>query len=69
MLGAWTVVGVGVSVHFAVRLVTGPLSDLTQMAQHLGEGQLGERICVPAGGEIGQLAMTFNNMAASLKAA
>lgn len=49
------------------HMVTGPLSRIAATAERLGEGDLGARTGLPYGtGELGQLARTFDEMAASL---
>lgn len=69
LLGMWTMGGVAFSVYFAIRYLTQPLSDLTSMAQQLGEGRLDRRMHIESDGEIGQLSLAFDNMADSLQAA
>jgi two-component system, OmpR family, sensor kinase len=47
-----------------------PLRELTRVASELGQGKLESRVALPWGGpsEIGQLAATFNDMAARIEA-
>lgn len=47
--------------------VTRPLARLTEAARRLGRGDLDQRIDTRPGGEIGELAESFNAMAADLK--
>ncbi|MBP7868050.1 MAG: SpoIIE family protein phosphatase [Acidobacteria bacterium] len=49
------------------RAVTRPLVRLTEAARRLGRGDLDQRIDIPSGGEIGELAASFNAMAEDLK--
>ncbi len=66
-VGAWTILSTAYAVYFAVRRLTRPLGELTKMAHDLGEGRLEERIQFQTRDEIGELAGTFNQMAASLQ--
>jgi len=56
----------GVAFAFS-RVATYPLSELTQRVRRLGQGHLDERIDLPAGDEVGDLAAAFNQMAADLQ--
>ncbi len=67
LVGTWTVLGAAGAVYFAVRRLTRSLENLTGMAQRLGEGHLDQRLEVRSNDEIGRLAATFNQMAASLQ--
>jgi len=51
------------------RLATYPLVELTRRVQRLGQGHLDERIDLPPGGEVGDLAAAFNQMATDIQAA
>ncbi len=55
-----------VSFIFA-SFITKPILEITDSAIHLADGTLSEYIEVHSNDEIGQLTMTFNNMAQSLK--
>lgn len=66
-VGIWTILSTAYAVYFAVRRLTRPLGELTEMAHKLGEGRLEERIHFQTRDEIGELAGTFNQMAASLQ--
>ncbi|MBI2503143.1 MAG: HAMP domain-containing protein [Candidatus Latescibacteria bacterium] len=66
-VGGWTILSTAYAVYFAVRRLTRPLGELSSMAHHLGEGRLEERIHFQTRDEIGELAGTFNQMAASLQ--
>ncbi|MCC7264294.1 MAG: HAMP domain-containing protein [Candidatus Latescibacteria bacterium] len=66
-VGIWTILSTSYAVYFAVRRLTRPLGELTQMAHDLGEGRLEERIQFQTRDEIGELAGTFNQMATSLQ--
>ncbi len=46
-----------------------PVRELTQAAQHLGQGDLTQRVHIKGGDELTLLANTFNNMAGSLQQA
>ncbi len=48
------------------HLATRPLAELTYRVQRLGQGSLEERIDLPPGDEIGDLALAFNQMAAEI---
>lgn len=51
------------------RLATYPLVELTRRVQRLGQGHLDERIDLPSGDEVGDLAAAFNQMADEIQAA
>lgn len=51
------------------RLATYPLVELTHRVQRLGQGHLDERIDLPPGDEVGDLAAAFNQMAAEIQQA
>ena len=53
--------------YFVSRRVTQPINQLIAGAQRFASGQLDERISTTALDEIGQLASTFNEMAASIE--
>lgn len=56
---------VAAAVAFAFsRIAIQPLATLTRQAQRLGKGYLDERLDLPAGDEVGDLAQAFNRMAA-----
>ena len=48
-------------------LATHPLRELTRRVQRLGSGHLDERIDLPRGDEVGELAAAFNRMAADIQ--
>jgi len=58
-------VGSGVSVVGA-NAIAGPITRLTRMSRRIAEGDLTQRIETSAGGEIGSLAASFNEMARRL---
>lgn len=66
-LGAAIVVAVGASVLVATRL-SRPIDELAAASQRVAGGDYGQRV-PPAGGELGELAASFNEMAATLQAA
>jgi PAS domain S-box-containing protein len=51
------------------RVVVSPLVELARQAQRLGQGHLDERVRLPPGGEIGDLACAFNQMADEIQQA
>lgn len=51
------------------RMVTFPLVELTRRVKRLGSGHLDERIDLPPGDEVGDLAAAFNHMAADIQTA
>jgi PAS domain S-box-containing protein len=51
------------------RIATYPLTELTRRVQRLGKGHLDERIDLPPGDEVGDLAQAFNRMAADIQGA
>lgn len=69
LIGAWTMGGVAFAVYFAVRHITQPLTELTDMATQLGAGHLDRRVGEGAGDEIGRLGQALDRMAASLQSA
>lgn len=48
--------------------VTDPVTELSQAAERIAEGDLSQRVSVYAGDEIGVLAVAFNNMAGRMQA-
>ena len=69
---ALTLVGCLVAAAIAYslsRLATYPLTELTRRVQRLGRGRLDERIDLPPGDEVGDLALAFNQMAADIQGA
>lgn len=59
---------VAAAVAFAFsRIAIQPLATLTRQAQRLGKGYLDERLDLPAGDEVGDLAQAFNRMAADIQ--
>ena len=61
------VAAVGISAVLSAQ-VTRPLAQLAEAARNLAGGSYGERVRVRSGDEIGRLAASFNQMAASLQA-
>ena len=55
-------------IAFFTRRAFAPMRELTDAAERLGKGELGQRVRAGHRGEIGQLATTFNTMAAELEA-
>jgi len=51
---------------FLARRLTRPLSQLTDAAHNVAEGELGEQVHVTSTGEIGELAASFNSMSLAL---
>lgn len=58
-------VGSGVSV-LGANAIARPITQLTRMSRRIAEGDLAQRIDTRAGGEIGSLAASFNEMARRL---
>jgi two-component system phosphate regulon sensor histidine kinase PhoR len=52
---------------FIARRTTGPLRELTKATKLIAAGQLGQKITVQTGDEVGQLGDAFNEMSSSLK--
>ncbi|ADJ26484.1 multi-sensor signal transduction histidine kinase [Dehalogenimonas lykanthroporepellens BL-DC-9] len=52
---------------FIARRTTGPLRQLTKATKQITAGQLGRKITLNTGDEIGQLGNAFNEMSSSLK--
>jgi len=66
------VLGVVISLimgYFLSRTITKPISNLTQKAQRLAEGEFEYKIDVKSDDEIGTLTKTFNDMSSKLQAA
>lgn len=61
-------IAAGIAYGFG-RVVVYPLVELTRQAQRLGHGYLDERVHLPPGGEIGDLAHAFNQMADEIQQA
>ena len=55
-------------IAFFTRRAFAPMRELTDAAERLGKGELGQRVRAGHRGEIGQLATTFNTMASELEA-
>ena len=53
---------------FLVRQLTGPLRKLDRASRSIAEGKFDERVNIPSSDELGRLASSFNEMAASLEA-
>jgi two-component system phosphate regulon sensor histidine kinase PhoR len=63
-------VGLGVAMILLLsRWVTRPLTDMTQAAKSIAEGELGRRVSVDSRDEIGDLAKAFNLMVGRLESA
>ncbi len=56
-----------ISWYFSARLVN-PLKEMSQAAKSFTEGDFSRRVTVNSNDEVGDLAKTFNNMAASVEA-
>jgi len=56
-------------IYFSQTQIAGPLKVLTEGALKIGQGELGHRIALKGEGEIGELAVAFNSMAANLEMA
>lgn len=53
--------------YFLSRTITTPIKNLTNKAQHLAEGEFGNKIDVKSDDEIGTLTETFNDMSSKLQ--
>jgi HAMP domain-containing protein len=51
-----------------VRIITSPLERLTEAVQRFGAGELSARVGMAKGGEVGNLARSFDEMAARIEA-
>lgn len=61
---------VGILLAFGLlRQLTGPLKQLTTASQQIAQGELSKRVSVKSNDELGRLAGSFNEMAASLEKA
>lgn len=73
MMLLYTVLGLvliaSLSGWFVVRVVGGPVRELEQGTRRLASGELGFQIPVRSGDEIGDLALSFNQMSLELRAA
>ncbi|HEU5452811.1 MAG TPA: histidine kinase dimerization/phospho-acceptor domain-containing protein, partial [Terriglobales bacterium] len=73
MMLLYTVVGLvliaSLSGWFVVRVVGAPVRELEQGTRRLASGELGFQIPVRSGDEIGDLALSFNQMSLELRAA
>jgi len=65
--GSVTVLLVAFIALFAAKSFSVPIKKLTQAAESIAQGDLSRRIDAPSHDEIGQLANTFNEMAARLQ--
>ncbi|AFM24768.1 ATP-binding protein [Desulfomonile tiedjei] len=52
--------------YWISRGILRPVTELTRAAREIGNGELGIRLAVPAGDEIGELVNTFNRMSEDL---
>jgi len=60
------VLGSGLTIIFS-RIITGPLLELSKLADVVSRGDLDQRVFVGSSDEIGQLANSFNQMTVNLK--
>jgi two-component system, OmpR family, sensor histidine kinase BaeS len=72
-LSGWAVVVLAVVVALGVtqllaRGMTSPLREMTVAAQHMARGDYSRRVRATSGDEVGELAVAFNRMAATLEA-
>jgi two-component system NtrC family sensor kinase len=63
-LGFFLIVGIS---YLITRSITKPLSEMVSVTQSIATGNLDRRIVVKSKDEIGQLALSFNKMVASLR--
>ncbi|MDD5096998.1 MAG: HD-GYP domain-containing protein [Candidatus Omnitrophica bacterium] len=59
------IIALGLSFIFSARII-GPIKKLIDGTKHITEGDLGYRVKISSQDELGQLAASFNDMAASL---
>ncbi|MDR7555421.1 MAG: ATP-binding protein [Armatimonadota bacterium] len=64
LVGVVAAVLLGIAV---TRYLTAPLRQMAEAAGQIGQGQLAQRVTVPADDELGALARAFNAMAANLQ--
>jgi len=65
-LAAALVFGLLASVAFSLR-ISGPIGRLAEASRRIADGRYGERVAVTSNDEVGDLAESFNSMAASLE--
>lgn len=65
-LAAALVFGLLASVAFSLR-ISGPIGRLAEATRRIADGRYGERVAVTSSDEVGDLAASFNSMAASLE--
>jgi signal transduction histidine kinase len=69
LLGSLGILGLGLLVAAVVAdRVSSPLHELARAARRVGEGDLGARVPVSAGGEVGEAIESFNRMSERLAA-
>ncbi|MCZ7396322.1 MAG: ATP-binding protein [Candidatus Methanoperedens sp.] len=66
LLAATAIVLGGLFAYFIGRRLTEPIMRLTEGANRINKGILDQKIDIGTGGELGELARTFNEMASSL---
>lgn len=62
-----SLIGLAVLGTLIARTIAAPIRELAEQSKTIGEAGLNERISVPGGGEVGELADAFNRMLDSLK--
>jgi len=67
-LSAVALLTIIITVYLALRLVVGPVVDLTYIADQIAGGDLTKKAEVKSSDEIGQLSSAFNNMTNKIKA-
>lgn len=67
LLDALLLLGAAVVIFILSALLTKPIEKLNQASGHIAQGHYDERVQITAGGEIGQLAVSFNKMAEAVQ--
>jgi signal transduction histidine kinase len=67
LISTLLLVAVAIATVLTYRWIAGPLNELVTGVTKIGSGELGYRVRIRGGDEIGQLARTFNDMAESLQ--
>ncbi len=67
LISTLLLLAVAIATILTYRWIAGPLNELVTGVTKIGSGELGYRVGVRGGDEIGQLARTFNDMAESLQ--
>ena len=66
LTGLVILAGIGVTI-FLVKVIAGPVKELAEAARRIAEGELSSHVGIKSRDEIGDLADSFNRMAASVQ--